>query len=31
MKALLDEPALMQKSMTDLSDSKHITIRDEFA
>lgn len=30
MKALLDEPALLQKIMTDLSDSEHIAIRDEF-
>jgi hypothetical protein len=30
MKALLVHPALMQKSMTDLSDSEHMAIRDEF-
>ena len=30
VKALLDEPALMQKSMADLSDSEQMAIRDEF-
>ena len=30
MKGLLDEPALMKKRMTDLSDSEHMAIRDEF-